>query len=227
MPTVKRNTTKPITKTSYPKKQINDMLTVTPVSDKPMDPRLLAVLNTKMPVSEDKLDKIRAQCRFMRVLMLQIKEDEALLAERKKILNKMSMETLPELFAENNISSITIGAVGNLPEMTLENKPFYKAVLPADSDAGLRWLEKNGHGDLIKRVFDVRLPMNSKKQADKLRKFVQQLDLAYEEKETVPWTTLTAFVKEMIEKRKKAVPLDILGAMIGRVVKIKQERSDK
>jgi hypothetical protein len=113
-----------------------------------------------------------------------------------------------------------------MPEMTLENKPFYKAVLPEDSDAGLRWLEKNGHGDLIKRVFTVKLPMNSKKQATSLRNFVQKLDLAYEEKETVPWTTLTAFVKEMIEKRKKAVPLDILGGLIGRIVKIKQEKKD-
>lgn len=190
-----------------------------------MDPSLLAkIKGTKVEVSADKLDQIRAQCKIMRDLTLEIKDAQAAIAEKQKKLTKLSMETLPTMFAENNIPSITIGAEGNLPAMTLESKPFYKAVLPEESDAGLRWLEKNKHGDLIKRVFTVKLPMNSRKHAEALRKLVQKLDLAYEEKETVPWTTLTAFVKEMIEKRKKAVPLEILGAMIGRVVKIKQER---
>lgn len=193
-----------------------------------IDPKLLATIKgTKVEPSKDKLDQIRAQCKVMRDLSLEIKDAQAAIAEKQKQLTKLSMVTLPELFAENNIPSITIGAEGNLPAMTLESKPFYKAVLPEESDAGLRWLEKNKHGDLIKRVFTVKLPMDSKKQADALRKVVQKLDLPYEEKETVPWTSLTAFVKEMIEKRKKAVPLDILGAMIGRVVKIKQERGDK
>lgn len=190
-----------------------------------MGPALLAAIkSTKVKVSEDKLDQIRDQCKLMRTMSLEIKDAELALSEKKKQFNKLSMETLPELFSENNIPSITIGKEGNLPEMTMESRPFYKAVLPEESDPGLRWLEKNGHGDLIKRVFNIKLPMNSKKDALALRKFVQKLDLSYEEKETVPWTTLTAFVKEMIEKRKKAVPLDILGAMIGRIVKIKQER---
>lgn len=192
-----------------------------------MDPQLLATIKgTKLQISEDKLDQIRAQCKVYRNLSLEIKDAELLLTEKKKKLTKMSMETLPELFAENNIPSITIGAEGNQPAMTMERKSFYKAVLPKRSEEGLRWLEKNKHGDLIKRVFTVKLPMDSKKQADMLRKLVQKLDLAYEEKETVPWTTLTAFVKGMIEKRKKPVPLDILGAMVGWIVEIKQERKD-
>lgn len=190
-----------------------------------IDSKLLATIKgTKVEPSKDKLDQIRAQCKIMRNLTLEIKDAEMALAEKKKALNTLSMKTLPELFAENNIPSITLGAEGNLPPMTLESRPFYKAVLPEESDQGLRWLEKNNHGDLIKRVFTVKLPMDSKKKSDILRTLVQKLDLAYEEKETVPWTTLTAFVKEMIEKRKKPIPLEILGAMIGRIVKVKQER---
>jgi hypothetical protein len=190
-----------------------------------MDSKLLDVIKgTKVELPKDKLDKIRAQCKVMRILTMEIRDAEHALAEKKKQLSTLQTKTLPELFAENNIPSITIGAEGNLPAMTLESKPFYKAVLPENSDPGLRWLEKHGHGDLIKRVFKINLPMDSKKQADQVRKLVQRLDLAYEEKEDVPWASLTAFVKEMIEKRKKAVPLEILGAMIGRIVKIKQER---
>jgi hypothetical protein len=190
-----------------------------------VDPNLLArIKGDKVVVSEDKLDIIRAHCKIMRDLTLQIKDAELAVAEKKKQLSDLSTKTLPELFAQNNVPSITIGAEGNMPEMTMESKPFYKAVLPDDSDQGLRWLEKNNAGDLIKRVFTVKLPLNSGKQAKALRAFVQKLDLAYEEDETVPWTTLTAFVKERIEKLKKPVPLDILGAIIGRVVKIKRER---
>lgn len=192
-----------------------------------MDPTLLAVIKgTKAAVSEDKLDQIRARCKVMRNLTLEIKEATLAIAAKQKELTQLSTVTLPELFAENNIPSITLGAEGNYPEITMESKPFYKAVLPKENDKGLRWLEAKGHGDLIKRVFVVKLPMKSGKAADQLRKLVQKLDLAYEEDETVPWTTLTAFVKEMIEKRKKAVPLEILGAMIGRVVKMKPKRDE-
>lgn len=197
------------------------------LSEAAVDPKLLAAIKgDKVAVSEDKLDQIRAQCKIMRNLTLEIKTAQEAIAVKQKELTALSTKTLPELFAENNIPSITLGKEGNYPEIVLESKPFYKAVLPAEKDPGLRWLENKGHGDLIKRVFVVKLPMKSAKAADQLRKLVQKLDLAYEEEETVPWATLTAFVKEMIEKRKKAVPLEILGAIIGRVVKMKPKRDE-
>lgn len=192
-----------------------------------VDPELLARMKSdKVTVPQDKLDNLNAQCRYMRDLTLEIKQAEERIAEKQRELTKLSMETLPELFAEYNIPSITIGAEGNLPEMTMERKPFYKAVLPEESEPGLRWLEKNKAGDLIKRVFTVKLPLDSAKQAVELRKIVRRLDLAYEERETVPWTTLTAFVKERIEKLKKPVPLDILGATVGHIVKVKRGKAN-
>jgi hypothetical protein len=161
----------------------------------------------------------------MRSLTLEIEDAKLSLKEKQASFTLLSMKTLPELFAENNIPSITIGPEGNAPGMTMESKPFYKAVLPEDSEPGLKWLKANGAGDLIKRVFTIPLPMDSDKAANELRKALKKMNIRYEEKETVPWMTLTAFVKELIEKRKKGVPLEILGAIIGRVVKVKSERA--
>lgn len=233
-PTLKQSV--PKQKTWNPKEIIEDAkrkvagkatsLTAGDSSTDTIDPVLLAKMKNQKPpvISEDKLDVVRAHAKKMRELTLQIKAGEDAIAEKKQALHNLSSETLPDLFNEYNMSSITIGKEGNYPAMTLESKPFYKAVLPKESDAGLRWLEKKGHGDLIKRVVTVKLPMKSQKQADQLRKLIQKLDLAYTEEETVPWTTLTAFVKEMIEKRGIAVPLEILGAVVGTVVKIKKEK---
>lgn len=161
----------------------------------------------------------------MRDLNLEIKELEERLAEKQKLLNKLSMTDLPDLFSQHNIRSLGLEAEGNLPAYDLKAAPYYHAVLPKDDDAGLRWLEEEGHGDMIKRQYIVNLAMDTEEEAKELRAFLEEHDLAFDEKETVPWATLTAFVKEQIEKRNKTPPLDILGAFVGRKVTIKPQRS--
>lgn len=229
---MKKPAKKPSVKSMPMAKKPNVQPRSVPLADMPaddIDSDLLSMIKGKVAVPTDKLDTIRNFCKVMRMLTLDIEQSKLELAEKQKKLTKLSMVTLPELFNEHNIPTITLGAEGNLPAMTLERKPYYKAVLPRDDadnvrPEGLAWLETNKHGDLIKRVFTVKLPMDTKKKAIELRKLVKRLKLEYDEKQDVPWGTLTAFVREMIEKRGRPVPLDILGATVGHVVKIKQER---
>lgn len=198
---------------------------------------LLAALNadSKPVTPADKLEHIRNVAKAMRDLGQEIEDTEALLSEKKIRMYNLQMKELPDLFDQYNIPSLTIGAEGNNPEVELECKPYYKAVLPKDENdnvlpAGPKWLEKNKHGDLIKRVFVIALPMDSVQATQRLQKFLigpktkkKTTRYQYEVKQTVPWNTLTAFVKEQIEKG-KTVPLEILGATVGKIVRMKATR---
>ena len=200
----------------------------------------------KPSVPDDKLEAIRTMARAMRDLTKEIEDMEARTKEKKAELARISMNDLVTLMEENKVSAITLEAEGNYPRYELEAKPYYKAVLPRDKitdkvlPAGPEWLKKNGAADLIKRVFVVTLPMDSDKLAVALRKFLigpvpakkkgkkaQPFVPRYrfEEKEDVPWATLTSFVKERIEKLKKPVPLETLGATVGKIVRMKEVKN--
>lgn len=185
---------------------------------------LNAIKSSQSPMNEDALAAVRDMARSMRDLSLEIKELEERTAEKKKLLTQLSMTDMPDLFEQHHVRSIGLDAEGNLPAYDVTSKPYYHAVLPKEKDAGLRWLEEEGHGDMIRRAYTVNLQKDSEEEARALRAFLEEHDMAFEEKETVPWTTLTAFVREQIEKRHKTPPLDILGAFVGRKVELKPKR---
>lgn len=178
---------------------------------------------------KDKLDHIRALAKGLRGLIQQIADTQATLKAYNTRKYDLEMKELPDLFGECNITTISIGADGNAPAVDLTASPYYKAVLPKDAEdnvlpAGLEWLEKNKHGDLIKQVYTIPFAMDNVKQTKLLKAFLKKNKIGYEVKKTVPWTTLTAFVKEMIEKRHKALPLEILGATVGKIVRMKPSK---
>ncbi len=214
---------------------------------------------SRKEVPKDKLDQIRAMAKNMRNLKQEIEDDTARLNEKKQQLFNLTTQTLPEMFAEADISSISLEPEGNNPGVDLDSVMNYKAVLPKNEEtgevlpAGLDWLERNQHGDLIKRVFTIELPMDSVDQAKALRAFLsgklpviketktkeksktkkkepakpKKFIFPYVEERTVHWTTLTSFVKEQIEKHKKVLPLDILGATVGKIVKLKVKKAQR
>lgn len=188
---------------------------------------LATIKNDAAPAApQDKLDRIRDLAKAMRNLVRVIKDTEETLSANKVRKYNMEMKELPDLFDECNITNLSIGADGNLPAVDLKAEAYYKAVLPKDENdevlpAGLDWLEKNKHGDLIKRVYTIPLAMDNVKTAKLLTAFLKKNKISFEAKRTVPWGTLTAFVREMIEKKHKALPLEILGATVGKIVKMK------
>lgn len=231
-----------------------------------MDNDVLNAIKGKQELPTDKLEKIRAMARGLRDLELEITSDEERIAEKKKRLIKMQMEELPQVFQENNIPSLTIGAEGNQPAFVLERKSYYKAALPKDDPVrgtspaeGLAWMVTNKQGDMIKRVYSVELPVDSVKAAKALETFLCGRDpyevkkkapakkvakkktgkkaekhsgperyiYSYEKKSTIPWASLTAWLKDRIERNLKIPPLDIIGGIVGHIVKIKQVKGDK
>lgn len=181
--------------------------------------------------SEDRLEKIRGVMRRARDLDALIADLSDRLAAASGELSGLTTKNLPEMFEAVGIDHLGLVAEGNLPAYDADLRPYYSANIAAGwpeerRERGFGWLESEGHGDLVKRTFTVDLPRGSEREAEKLRKALAKTKLAYAEKKGVHAGTLTAFVKEQVEKHGTTPPLDLLGATVGKIVKL-NKRKDK
>ncbi len=181
--------------------------------------------------AEATLEKIRQVARDLRDKKLEIANVESRLSELKAERLKIEFEKLPEMYDAAGIDSLGIPKEGNQPAYDGKLKPFYRANISADwepekRDAAFKWLIKNGHGDLIKTEIVIRLGRGDVKLLNDIKKrlkpLMKKIDITVGL--NVPWNTLTAFVKEQIEEKKAILPLDILGAQVGKIVELKPRK---
>ena len=162
---------------------------------------------------------------------VKIKQLEAALEEAKATRLDLVMHKLPEYMDEIGQDRVGLEKFN----VDLEMADYYHANIAADwepekREKAFKWLEDNGHGDMIKTIvtiqFSRRLLNHAKAVVEKLSKMKIKGFGAVPEPEigmAVPWNTLTAFVREQTEKS-VALPLDTLGATVGRIVKIKARK---
>lgn len=172
------------------------------------------------------LDEVRAVLRVARDLEMEVSSLEEKLEEKQKELRALREQRLVELFTKAGVRLMELEPEGNLPAYKATLKPFYKANIAADwpddkRAAAFNWLIKNEHGDLIKWTFVVELPRDSQEEAERLRHELESLGLDYTEKMAVPHSTLTAWLKEQVEKKLPLPELELIGAQRGQVVDVK------
>ncbi len=189
----------------------------------------------------DMLERIRDAVRRDRDLRLEIGELERQLKLRAADLVALEHEELPDLFSQVHMGAFTLDAEGNQPAYTARMSPYYKANIAAEWDPERRerafaWLaardpDTGGPGprggdnpDIIKTEVVVQLGRGERATASRLEAWLRDNQIPYTWGLSVPWNTLTAFVKELVEARKIMPPLDLLGATVGRIVTIKPER---
>lgn len=168
-----------------------------------------------------------------------IAELEDTVSAKKKELTELTRKTLPDLM--NGIGIDTLGISDTGYQITLSG--FAKAGISADWDderkeKGFTHLIKMGGGDLIRSDLVVSAGKDS---LEFLEKFLMPVVAAVLEthdvgavvsvKKTVPWNSLTSWVREYEEKRASddedtlpELDLDALGATIGEIVKIKKRK---
>jgi hypothetical protein len=144
--------------------------------------------------------------------------------ERIKELEKRRYEIvageLVEMMDEAHVPFLQVGG------HKFKAEPYYKAVIPSENpDPGLDWLEANEAGDLIKNEVVALFPRGNEEEAKEAVEFLRQrFQMAQtERKRTVHWMTLTSWLKEMhqsSDQNKIMPPLDLIGGIIGRVVKV-------
>jgi hypothetical protein len=174
----------------------------------------------------NQLKRITETLRQARDLRLEISSD----AEQAKIkqgnLFTLERKTLPELFNSAGITNLGLEPEGNMPGYEAKREPYVHASIAASwpdekRQAAFDYLTKHGGGDLIKMEISVMLPMKSTKQQKEVIAALKKLKVPYEVSRAVPWGSLTAFVREMITRKKQMPPLDVLGADVGEVVTMK------
>lgn len=176
-------------------------------------------------VADEAVARARRLVREQRDLELEIQDAEESLAAKKAQLNTMKHETLVTALQEAGLTEMSLAAEGNAPPLTARLKPYYKAAISASwederKDAAFAALEGDGAGDLIRRVFSVSLGPRDGELAQRVRAALDTLGVEYEEMKSVPWASLTAYVREQTEKG-RVLPLDVLGATVGHVVDVK------
>jgi hypothetical protein len=176
---------------------------------------------TPKPPSKDRLDKARDKIKQLRELELKNAELAETISENSRTIKVIKEKELVDLFDAAEISSLGIEASGNLPAYEVEIKAYYHANIPEENEPkAFAWLTKQGHGDMIKGVYSVAFGMGEEKKRLAFEKILQKGKYQYSYKFGVPWNTLTAFVKEQIEEKKKEPPLKLLGATVGRVASL-------
>ena len=145
-------------------------------------------------------------------------------AELTKRKNDILGRLLPDFMDEKKIEDFSVDG------KKFEVKPYFKASIPSDNpDPGHDWLEAHDAGDLIKNTIVITLPKDSEQMAKEIEDTIRQRyqEAIVERKRAVPWATLTSWLKELWLKEdpeKVLPPLDIMGATVGRIVKVSEKK---
>lgn len=162
-----------------------------------------------------------------------ISQLEQELTDAKARRNAIQMTEMPSLMEE--IGQDRIG----LPDAyehgaDLELRPYYHANIAKDweperQDAAFDYLQSREAGDLVKSAMVISAGRGDLEKMQRLQQRVVQMfaELELEAQLTmdlsVPWNTLTAYVKEQIEGG-EVLDLEVLGATVGQTVKIKKRK---
>lgn len=184
------------------------------------------------PDHTDKLAAIRDRIARRRDVDFEIKDAEQRVSDLKAEKRALELEVLPTMFAEVGVDSLGLPASGNLPAVQASLGPYCHASIPASwpaekKRAAFDVLQRLGVGGLVRRTVTVELPPGDPRW-QQVADFVVGLDLTPRLDLTVPWQTLTAAVRDLMAKPEASRPtagdLDAIGAFVGRIVKLKEQK---
>lgn len=120
---------------------------------------------------------------------------EAELLEVSRDIVRVERAELPELMLDNGMSSLTLEDGTKVAAF----EDFSFSVTEANRDKVNEWLEKGGHGDLIKGEVTVTLPRGDDKFRASLLKTLDKKEVEYKTKRAVHNSTMKAFLKSARE----------------------------
>lgn len=198
-----------------------------------------AIKASTTEAAKDRLEAIEQEAKKARDLEFVIQELGEQLKTKRLQLNSIYYDTLPQMMQEARVDKIGIAKEGNYPGYDYKLKKFYRANIAAKWDAekrneGFGYVIRMGAEDLIKTEVNVLIPKGGAAQAKKLVAFAKKLKVKIkvgkktiakpvhvELSKSIPHGSLTAWLKELVEKRHKvptANDLEKIGGVIGVVV---------
>lgn len=170
------------------------------------------------PPSQDLLQRISEAARELREQDRKIEEEEARLQEMKKRRQHISEKRIPDLMEEAGFERFTTS-----DGIEVDVKEHIRASIPKDrAGQAFRWLEEQGHGELIKRGFSIRFNREQQEAAERFEQMVQEQYDGFDVKQerTVHPQTLQAFIREQLEAGVD-IPLSLFGAIKQRIARVR------
>lgn len=196
-----------------------------PVSKKTHDLMAAMAQDDTQQADEATLENIRKKIEELRSLTFENVSLKERISQNNERIAALTNKELVDMFDAAKVKNLGVLADGNLPPYEVEIKPYYHANIPEEkAEEAFAWLRKNKHGDMIKGTYTVSMGRGTEGQQKKLLAYMKKEKIPYSYKFGVPWNTLTAFVREQVEKYEVTPPLDLLGATVGRVAQVKKEK---
>ena len=137
--------------------------------------------------------------------------------KRKKAELQQTNDSLVQLMEQRGVKEIKL-----ISGDAVSYKPFVKASITRDKEAeAFKWLQDNGHGNIIKNIVSVRFGKGEDQNAHNLINDLTQNGLSPDQKRKVEPMTLMALVGEQINLGKD-IPLETFSVFMGNKVKIKK-----
>lgn len=139
--------------------------------------------------------------------------------EFKKELFILSSETIPERMLELGISGFEMDSGEKLSVI----REVTASISQKNKEAAHKWLDEQGHGDIIKHTVTAKF---ARGEDDKAKKVVEDLNengIDVDVKQAVHAMTLKAFVKEQLEKGNE-IDRELLGVFEYSKTKITKKR---
>jgi len=201
---------------------------VTNGTDAPADLEA-AIAASEPSLPSDRLEVLRDRAR--RACELKLLAGD--LEERRKAANReledLQRRELPDLFLELGLTKLSLEPQGNQPGFDVVCKPYYKANIVAEwpeqrRAEGFEFLVAQEAGDLIKHVVTVELDRGESVRLHTLVTLLEGAGYKFRVARRAEWTTLTAWLREQVEKHGREYSsgdLEKIGGTVGRVVEVK------
>jgi hypothetical protein len=167
-------------------------------------------------IPTEKLTKIAELARQLKAAETDIASLEAELKKAQEYHHKLSFVELPEFMSEIGIRQFTLS-----DGTQLEVTPIFVVTLPKENiDTAEEWLEKHGHGGMVKTHVDVTMPRGQKTKLLEVMDKLNQLKVEYEVKKGIHYQTLNKWGREC-EEENIVIPDDIFNIFRGNKTVIK------
>lgn len=166
-----------------------------------------------------------------------IEDAEHRLAEAKQRVRTLTHETIPDLMLAEGVNTLTTDTglsltiepfiTGNIPSATSIERARgeEEARLIERKTNAFSWLRANQHDGIIKNVVSVAFGKGQDQQAQELLvKLRGEMQLPAEQNESVHHSTLQAWLRECVNKRKLPIPFDLFAVEVGRRVVIEKQK---
>lgn len=145
--------------------------------------------------NEEKLGKVARLVKLLQEANAAVALCEDNLKRAKEIERDLAEFQIPDLFDEMGLSQLKMDD----DSIVKVDRSFAASITVEKKDGCLDWLNKNGHGSLIKHDVTVKIKKGEETEYEKTLEHLKDIGATYTDKEYVHPMTLKSFVKEQIE----------------------------